>query len=898
VIKMAKITTVLIKTREQYSELGFSWVEDKDRMVYHEQVLCDAHMPLAIKIDGDYTPDLLKFLSHTTTESVSDANKWNIKYKILIKTSTTVEKTKERVIGYRDSKLLDGTPCQSPIIEEYKENEIEVRSIWKEIKDISSLKIKKDEYIIIDICGNKSAKLGNFSIDIIPKLEFSKLVTSTLSKYAWWNASWSYKKKYNLSNASAGYQIKILIGSDVGEGSCDVNCESHCNTDFNDLRFTNSAENAELDYWIESYTTDGVAVVWIETNGDAALYMYYGNAAASTTSNGDNTFAFFDDFTGVAMDLTKWDLTGTAFLQSMGSSIAVFYNYHQVARYSAKNAYGRNHALRFRAKATGSCRMINTGFGITAASPYTTPEYGNLADGGASVEYWYWSDTVAYQSAACVSPNDETYALYDIIRTSTNIICKYNGTEKANSSTNDPTGSIKPALGYAVSNGETHGCSMDWIFLRERPDTETTVSSYGAEETNAGNALTKALASSLTISDSIARTSVWKRTVADTLSLSDLISKKPGKGFSESLSISDDFQYLRGLLLSETLTLSDAKAFTYGKNLSNTLSISDAIARTFGWKLSDSCAVSDAIATLKYINRNFSETLTISDDFKYLRGLDLSDSVSFSDSKSFIYGKNLSNTVTLNDLIRRQIGFIRTFSDTIAISDSCITSLYTAYFKTLSDTLALNDLIKTATAFNRSVNENLTMTETFVKAFYKNISDTLTLKEAILYLKESAYLLSIYDTLALTSAMTILKNQTLSLSDTLAISDYIMAISSKDMEMLDSTGAILVYLRRPYWDNLDGSLGFNSIGFSFRSGNYTSYIEDINDERITFTGYESADDALTRFNKIADIADNGTEITISLLGTEWDGTYVIDSFIYRPIGLDVFEYTLSLKLVR
>jgi hypothetical protein len=895
---MAKVTTILINSVSQYDELGLSWVETKDRIVYHEQVLCDAHMPIAIKVDGDYTPKLSTFLSHTTTESKSNINKWNIKYKILIRTSTIVEKTRERTIGYKDSKLLDGTPCKSPIIEEYKENVTEINSVWKEIKDLSSLQIKKDEYIVIDICGNKSARLGNYSADIIPKLTFSTKLTMELSSYAWWNASWSYKKKVNLANASSGYQIKLLIGSDTGEGSCNVDCNSHCKTDFSDLRFTNSAENAELDYWIESYTTDGVAVVWIETNGDSEFYMYYGNAGASTTSNGDNTFQFFDDFTGAAMDGTKWDMTGSNVLQSMSGGIAVFYNYHATGRYSGKTAYARNYALRFRAKATGSRRMMNTGFGITAASPYTTPEYGNLSDGGASIEYFYWADTIGYQSALCVNPNDETYALYDIERTSTNIIGKYNGVSKMDSSTNDPTGSVKPAIGYAISSSETHGCSMDWILVRKRPDTLTTVSSFGAEETNTGGTLTKSLSSSLIISDSTARTSVFQRTFSDNVSIADLISKQPGLMLSDAVALADDFDYLRILLLSETLTLADDRVFEYGKGLSNTLSISDSMINDFGKNISDVLSISDLLVTLKYICRQLSDTLTISDDFQYLRGFDIFDSVSLSDTKSFEYGKGLSNTLSLSDLVRRQIRFIRTFSDTLTISDSCITSLYTAYFKILSDTLILNDLFRKQMVFKRSINETLTMSETIQKDVHKILHDTLTINEIFLCLKESAYLLSLFDTLSITSAASILKNQTLNLSDTLVISDLIMAISSKDMELLDSTGTILTYLRRPYWDNLDGSLNFNSMNFAFRSGNYTSYVEDINDESITFTGYESADDVLTRFNKIADLADDGTEITISLLGTLWDATYVVSSFTYRPIGLDVFEYTLTLKLVR
>jgi hypothetical protein len=894
VIKMANITTTLITKVEQYDELlGSGKVSYDVRIVYHEQVLCDAHMPIAIKTDGDYIPDLTKFLSCTTTESKTNMNKWKIKYKILILEDFTYDYPIIKVTGFKDTTNLDGVPCKEAI-EEYcgYEKRTDKHYVWKEIKDLSELKIKKDEIIIIDICGNKSARLGEYKTDIIPKLTLSTKLNITLDKYAWWNASWSYKKVYNLSNASAGYQMKILIGSDVGEGSCDVNCESHCNTDFSDLRFTNAAEDTELDYWIESYTTDGVAVVWIETNGDASLYMYYGNAGASTTSSGANTFQFFDDFPGVALDLTtKWGQTGSSTLAVSGGEFTITTTSSGVVNYVyAKQAtYGKNYAIRTKMKAVSGSRSAGCGFDLYQGTDFFASD-----TGGATFEQFEWT-------AACGTYNfySTSYQLIDYERLSDHhLYGKVDGTTRESPNSGEPTASLYLTIGEKYAKSDVCKQTFDWVLIRKRPDTLITVSSYGAEETNAGGALTKALASSLTISDAVARTSVWQRTVSDTLSLSDLISKKPGKEFTETLTISDDFDYLRILLLSETLSLSDTQVFDYGKGLLNTLSISDLVSKEYGKVFSDTLSISDLLISLKYFLRNLSDTLVISDDFKYLRGFDIFDTLSISDSKSFLYGKNLSNTLSLNDLIRRQVGFLRTVSDTLTISDSCITSLYTAWFKVLSDTLTLNDLFRSQTSFNKSISETLSISETFQKDFHKILGDTLSLYESILYFKTASFLLALHDTLSLTSAMTWLKNQNLTLSDTLLISDYILAISSKDMEFLDSTGTVLVYLRRPYWDNLDGSLNFNSLNFAFRSGNYTSYVEDINDESITMTGFESANDVLTRFNKIAKIADDGTEITISLLGTEWDATYVVSSFTYRPIGLDVFEYTITLKLVR
>ena len=52
-------------------------------------------------------------------------------------------------------------------------------------------------------------------------------------------------------------------------------------------------------YWIERWDNAGTSVVWVKvpTSGATALTMYYGNPAATSLSNGNTTFDFFDDFT-------------------------------------------------------------------------------------------------------------------------------------------------------------------------------------------------------------------------------------------------------------------------------------------------------------------------------------------------------------------------------------------------------------------------------------------------------------------------------------------------------------------------------------------------------------------------------------------------------------------------
>ncbi len=82
------------------------------------------------------------------------------------------------------------------------------------------------------------------------------------------------------------------------------------NSDFSDLRFTNS-NGDNLDYWIQSKTDSTSAIIWVEVDslnsGDTEIYMYYNNSSASSISNGEDTFLFFDDFDDGVIDTTKWN---------------------------------------------------------------------------------------------------------------------------------------------------------------------------------------------------------------------------------------------------------------------------------------------------------------------------------------------------------------------------------------------------------------------------------------------------------------------------------------------------------------------------------------------------------------------------------------------------------------
>jgi hypothetical protein len=106
-----------------------------------------------------------------------------------------------------------------------------------------------------------------------------------------------YRIPITLTNAGptlTNYQVNISLTS------ANMNF-SHANPDGSDIRVRSSDGVTDIPYWIENWNSVGqIASVWANVplipNGSSTIYIVYGDASASTTANGTNTFLFFDDF--------------------------------------------------------------------------------------------------------------------------------------------------------------------------------------------------------------------------------------------------------------------------------------------------------------------------------------------------------------------------------------------------------------------------------------------------------------------------------------------------------------------------------------------------------------------------------------------------------------------------
>jgi hypothetical protein len=135
--------------------------------------------------------------------------------------------------------------------------------------------------------------------------------------HAWFNSNWSSVKTVSIDNtanpsALTAYQVKLIVNQQIG-----------MRPDFADIRFTDEDGVTLLPYWLE-LANPTTAIFWIKVpsimaNSIKTIFMYYGNPVAASLSDGNAVFDFFDDFSGAAVDLTKWQGNTAGFTVSGGT---------------------------------------------------------------------------------------------------------------------------------------------------------------------------------------------------------------------------------------------------------------------------------------------------------------------------------------------------------------------------------------------------------------------------------------------------------------------------------------------------------------------------------------------------------------------------------------------------
>jgi len=138
-----------------------------------------------------------------------------------------------------------------------------------------------------------------------------------------WDAEgWAYRQVITITNSNSydltDFSVKLELTADNVGANFDWSRQGA------DLRFYDEAGN-KLGYWVESWDeVNKQAVVWVKVlsiaaNSSTTIKMYYGNTVATSESNGDAVFEFFDDFNGTSLDTNKWTtntISGTVSVSS------------------------------------------------------------------------------------------------------------------------------------------------------------------------------------------------------------------------------------------------------------------------------------------------------------------------------------------------------------------------------------------------------------------------------------------------------------------------------------------------------------------------------------------------------------------------------------------------------
>ncbi|MCQ8893833.1 MAG: DUF2341 domain-containing protein, partial [Methanolinea sp.] len=300
-------------------------------------------------------------------------------------------------------------------------------------------------------------------------------------------SGWSYRKLHTISGSSSpltDYQVRFKVwnttGTDTGEN---VYLGTKVNPDFSDVRFT-TTDNTVLSYWVQE-TGSNYAIVWVRvpsipTTG-TQFYLYYGNPAATSLSNGDATFLFFDDFEGTSLNATKWNIGGsTPTVIVSGGVVTVTASKSAYQGIYSKATFGGNHVIMGKWKQATTSSVSYPAIGFNNADASRQVIIFARTDGSNKFQGKTLSGS-SYTFIDLFGPLDTNWHNVEVYRiSSTSATFVIDGTTRTTSST-IPSDSLPAAI---TSWGTPNSAICDRIAVRKHVSPEPAVVTWGTESVN------------------------------------------------------------------------------------------------------------------------------------------------------------------------------------------------------------------------------------------------------------------------------------------------------------------------------------------------------------------------------------------------------------------------------
>ena len=194
-------------------------------------------------------------------------------------------------------------------------------------------------YNAIGFSGDQSHTISTHTVDTSGNINTTWVNHTAQTRSTgypnWWDPLWSCRRNVtvtnNVSSALTNYPVYLEIAHN-----------SNMTNDFSDIRFATEDGSQELPYWIENKVDGTNATVWVKVpsmvaSADTTIYIYYGNAGASSQSDGTGVMDWYDNFTGAhtlsdytiedvgsASAPSSWSInTGGGFLRQQSN---IYYN--------------------------------------------------------------------------------------------------------------------------------------------------------------------------------------------------------------------------------------------------------------------------------------------------------------------------------------------------------------------------------------------------------------------------------------------------------------------------------------------------------------------------------------------------------------------------------------------
>ncbi len=283
--------------------------------------------------------------------------------------------------------------------------------------------------------------------------------------------------------------------------------DGNCRSDYGDIRFTDGdarglayylwpdydAESARFTVRLEGATSAGELLVWC------------GNPTATTTSDGDVTFLFFDHFDGVSFDPEKWTIAEGNRFSVAGSVLTVSGDnaYQTLATKQTFPIRTRTEWLaQFNSFSGGDTEYIGYGQGGQGFTVFPPPHNKNKYSLSATVVGW--GNPTSSQYAALGTQYAGNYHRYEVERTSESTTKFYiDDVLVASLGESGSTGS-NPLAVNAWVNGLT--VKVDYVIVRAYSDNPPTL-----------------VSSSMASSQASTRTKDFTGSIVDTLTYADSV---------------------------------------------------------------------------------------------------------------------------------------------------------------------------------------------------------------------------------------------------------------------------------------------------------------------------------------------------------------------------------------